>query len=290
MKFLIYIKNLILPMAAFSAFALPAAAQNVKFGNEAADTTRITEILKQEALQERPGNVSRIARNFINTPYGAGTLEGDSIETLTVRLDSMDCTTFVETVLALAGTAREDRQSWRDFVYNLRHLRYRNGEENGYGSRLHYVSDWIVDNSARGNIVEVTADAPSGVRYKVKTLDFMSRNRDRYRALADESNLDAIRRTEAGYSNHRYPYIKASAVKDKSITQIARDGDVVIFTTAINGLDATHMGIIVMEGGKPRLLHASSRGGKVMIDPLSLPEYVAHNRPEGIRIVRLRSR
>lgn len=263
-------------------------AQNVKFHNEQTDTTRITEILKQEATADNPGKVTRIAEKFIDTPYAAGTLDRDSVETLTVNLDSLDCTTFVETVLALATTARENRQSWRDFTYNLGSLRYRGGEENDYGSRLHYVSEWIVDNVARGNLMEITADAP-GARYAVKSLDYMSHNADKYPALADEQNLQAIRRAESGYSNHRYPYIKASAVKSKNIAQIARDGDIVIFTTSIRGLDATHMGIIKMENGIPRLLHASSRAGKVVLDPLSLADYVARHRPEGIRIIRLRA-
>ena len=69
---------------------------------------------------------------------------------------------------------------------------------------------------------------------------------------------------------------------------MVRDGDVVIFTTSIHGLDATHMGIIKLrDDGPSLLLHASSKAGKVLVDPLTLPEYVARQRPEGIRIVRL---
>lgn len=281
--------RILLPILLLSLTALAprSAAQNVHFAREASDTTRITNILKAEAATDRPGNVTRIAAYFTDTPYGAGTLDRDSVETLTVNLDSLDCTTFVETVLALAYTAREYRQSWRDFTYNLARLRYRGGEENGYGSRLHYVSEWIVDNVARGNLREVTADIP-GVRYAVKSLDYMSRHADAYPALANESNLQAIRNVESGYANHRFPYIKASAVKTKTLAPVVRDGDVVIFTTSIHGLDATHMGIIKLrDDGTSLLLHASSKAGKVLVDPLTLPEYVARQRPEGIRIVRL---
>ena len=48
----------------------------------------------------------------------------------------------------------ENRKSWRDFIYNLKRMRYRSGEINGYPSRLHYVSDWIVDNRFRGNFAD----------------------------------------------------------------------------------------------------------------------------------------
>ena len=110
--------------AAIAVFAittspLSAHGQAIRFANETADTARITRILVDECKQKNPGNVERLARQFIGTPYAAGTLE-HSPETLTINLDSLDCTTFVETVLALAYTAAENRPSWRDFAYNLR--------------------------------------------------------------------------------------------------------------------------------------------------------------------------
>lgn len=265
-----------------------AAQQDINFHNEQTDTVRITEILISESEQLNPGSLTRLAGQFIGAPYEGGTLEGDKEETLRVNIDAFDCTTFVETVAALAYTAAEHRQSWRDFVYNLRRLRYRHGETEGYASRLHYVSDWILDNSARGLVREVTADSPR-VRYGVKSIDYMTAHRDSYPALADEDNFKAMKNVEAGYSNHRYPYIKGTGLKGKHIAEIARDGDIIIFTTSIRGLDATHMGIIRLDSAnEPRLIHASSKAGKVILDELSVAEYIAKHRPEGIRIVRLR--
>ena len=267
-----------------------AHCQEVIFTQEKSDTTKITEILLNESSSSNPGNVTIIAENFINTPYAAGTLEGAGAETLRVNLDSMDCTTFVETVMALASTANEHRYSWRDFIYNLRSIRYRNGEIDGYPSRLNYVSDWIVDNVARGNLQEITADHPK-VRYRVKSLDYMTTHRDRYPALADnEENYTRMKSIEAGFSNHRYPYIKASGLKDNQIARVARDGDIIVFTTSIKGLDATHMGIVKMVNGTPKLLHASSKAGKVVVDELSISDYIHRNRPEGIRLLRLTPR
>ena len=53
-------------------------------------------------------------------------MEGDE-ELLRINLDGMDCTTFVENMMALALTAGENRTSWRDFTFNLERLRYRGG-------------------------------------------------------------------------------------------------------------------------------------------------------------------
>lgn len=67
-----------------------------------------------------------------------------------------------------------------------------------------------------------------------------------------------------------------------------QSGDIVALSTKIKGLDVTHMGIIVKEPGKPAgLLHASSKHGKVTVDPLSLADYLRRSRSvTGIRIFR----
>lgn len=100
----------------------------VRFGNEVSDTTMINELLESRGASQNFANaesrVALFARSFEGTPYGSHTLEGDP-EMLTVRLDSLDCTTFVETAMALAYTSMESRRSWRDFVYNLQRMRYR---------------------------------------------------------------------------------------------------------------------------------------------------------------------
>jgi len=263
-------------------------AQEIKFRNETADTTKITNLLIEESRQTRDGRIARLAQRFINTPYAAGTLEGDSIETLRVNLDSLDCTTFVENVIALAITANERRQSWHDFTYNLRRIRYRNGEIDGYPSRLHYVSDWILDNVSRGNIKEVTGNI-EGARHNIKSLDFMTSHRSSYPALADSANFARMKSIEAGFSNHRYPYLKASSLKDKKLAHILTDGDIICFTTSQKGLDATHMAIVTIINGEPRIIHASAKAGKVLLDPLTLCEYLHRNRNEGIRVIRLAS-
>jgi hypothetical protein len=230
--------------------------------------------------------VAYIGKQFLGTPYKAGTLEGDE-EVVTVNLDEMDCTTYVETVLALAYTIGEDRNSWHDFVYNLERLRYRNGEARNYASRLHYASDWIVDNVHRGNFKEVTGSLPLNESV-VKTLDFMSRNRDKYPALQDQDNYEGIRNAEIGYRNHKYPYIKSTKLMYKDVLSELKEGDVILITTKTPGLDVQHMGILIMENGQPYLMHASSAAGAVIIDKTPLTDYLRRNRTAtGIRVLRL---
>lgn len=261
------------------------AAGPVRWHNESADTIRVQEILTNTATADADSLVITIARCFEGTPYVASTLEF-SPEMTTINLDGLDCTTFVETVMALAVTAVEQRLSWHDFVYNLEKMRYRRGTPDGYSSRLHYFSDWIIENSQRGTVHEVTDRLP-GAEFKVKTLDFMTRNRGKYPALADDNEFQRMKSAESAYRSHRYPMIASSRVSKATLGAL-RPGDVVAFVSKTDGLDVSHLGFIDVRGGQVRLLHASSRGGKIMLDPLTLTDYLRRNRSiAGIRIVRL---
>lgn len=279
--------SIILPIALL-LFAMTGHAQRpARFHNETADTARLTQILiDMEATPAvAPGIlVSVAAQYFIDTPYRGATLEIEP-EMITVNLDALDCTTLVENALALAMTVASRRSSWHDFIYNLQRIRYRNATVDGYPSRLHYVSDWIVDNTHRGILKEVTDRIIPNPDYTVKTLDFMSSNRDKYPALkTNDDNLNRIKNTEIGYRSHRFPYIKPQNISKADI----REGDIIAITTSIKNLDVTHMGIATIVGGVPHLIHASSKAGKVILDPLPLRDYLRRNRgATGIRVLRL---
>ncbi len=261
----------------------------VRFNNEAADTVRLNTMLVEASHLRIPNTGEYVAwfgEHFIDTPYKAHTLER-SPEQLTVNLDSLDCTTFVETSLALAITAGERRWSWRDFVDNLQRIRYRQGRIDGYPSRLHYICDWALDNTSRGNFAEVTNRFPK-VNYAVKSISFMSENADKYPALADSATLAEIKNVEIGYRNHRYPYIKTIDISEKSTKAEFRQGDVVAFTSNIKNLDVTHMGIIVLRDGVPHVLHASMSGGKVLVSEIPLDKFLKRNRSfTGVRVFRI---
>lgn len=272
--------------------ALSGRAQmDVEFHNESADTTRLAQLLDAAAAANLPTPEERVAffgKAFLGTPYVAHTLEGDE-EVLRINTEELDCTTFVESCLALAMTIGENRHSWRDYVYNLRRIRYRNGEVNGYPSRLHYIADWAVDNRHRGNFRDVTEDFPR-INYIVRSLDFMTSHRDAYPALADSANFARMKSVESGYRNHRFPYLKSSELMSKGTRKLLRNGDVVALVSTIKNLDVTHMGMIYKEtpDSEPYLLHASMSGGKVLVSSTPLTEFMKKNRQfMGIRVFRL---
>lgn len=271
-----------------SLLSLSASAvspSQVIFGNESKDTTEVTNLLVNNLNSGNNINEYMVilGKNFEGTPYIEGTLEG-SPEALRVNLQGMDCMTFVENVAALAQTLSERRTSWIDFIYNLERLRYRSGTLDGYASRLHYFSDWMVDNSHRGNVSEVT-DRIANAAYQIKTLDFMTQNRDEYAALADSAEFERMKNVQVGFRSHRFPYIKSANVGSAKILP----GDIIAIVTKTPGLDVSHVGIAVQKNGKIHLLHASSKEGKVCVSASPLEDYLKRNRNTiGIRVARMK--
>lgn len=259
----------------------------VKFNNEASDTTFITSILIEASQQNLTNSAERIdflTKKFIGKPYKAGTLESEK-EEVTVNMDEFDCTTFVESIIAMAITLDEHRTSWRDLVFNLEKIRYRNGECNGYASRLHYVSDWIVDNTYRGNMEEVTERIIVRSDSKIKTIDYMTANREKYPALKDDATFEKMKSVEIGFRSHRIPYIKGMNLGSARL----QSGDIIAITTNLKNLDVSHMGILTIINGTPHMIHASSKAGKIIIDPLPLAEWLKRSRTNtGIRVIRLK--
>lgn len=263
----------------------------IRWHNESTDTTKITKLLIQatDFSASNPNELMEfIGRQFVGTPYKSGTLDVEP-EMLTINLDEFDCTTFVETVTALALTIEDRKNSWQDFANNLESLRYRQGEANGYASRLHYLSDWIVTNTHRGYIKEVTDRIPQSDS-QIKTLDYMSHNRASYPALKDSATFEGIKNMEVGYRSHRFPYIKSARLTSKPVTNALKGGDIVALTTKTGGLDVSHVGLIVIEKDGPHLLHASSREGNVVVDKLPFAEYMRKSpNLTGIRVIRLQA-
>lgn len=245
---------------------------------------------QKSGLKDANELVCFYAHKLEGTPYVAHTLEGDE-EKLTINIDQLDCTTFVETLYALATTTLNGGTSWRDYAGHLENLRYRHGEMGDYSSRLHYISDWMIDNTSRGNIEDVTPKIECA-SYKVKTINFMSTHRDSYPSLKNDSIFEKIKNFELGYRSHRFPYIKKGDLNSKKVKDVVRRGDFVGLVTKTEGLDISHLGIIELDAnGNPVLLDASSIGKKVMLEKVDLKTQLLKNKNnEGVRIFRIKKK
>src|SRR5262245_60336729 len=108
--------------------------------------------------------IARLGETFVGTTYTPGTLEAPGPEHLVIDLHEFDCVTFIENMLALTRFIREDgvkalanrAAAEARYAGYLEELRYRGGTLDGYASRLHYFSEWLGDNAARGKLELLT--------------------------------------------------------------------------------------------------------------------------------------
>ena len=237
--------SLLIAFFTISVAAYAVSPMNIRYHCEN-DTNKINELLiKGQNSNLKSANELMVfyANQLLGTPYVAHTLESES-EILTINIDELDCTTFVETLFALTRTTLSNRSTWRDYANNLECVRYRNGVMGDYSSRLHYISEWIINNNLRGNLKDIT---PSFKKSKnlVKTINFMSKHRDAYPALKDSVIFEKIKNFESGYRSHQFPYLKKADVNAKNSKQTFQSGDIIAMVTNIQGLDIAHLGIVV---------------------------------------------
>ena len=225
-----------------------------------------------------------VGESFVGIPYVARTLEATPEEQLIVNLRGLDCTTFVESTLALALQPFDT--SFGQYCQTLARLRYRHDTVAGYPSRLHYLSDWLFENQRKG-MLDIITDQLGGVPYP-KLLRFMTTHRKAYRQLQSEANYRALRRVEDSLISRPLLYIPKPQVK--RIEPQLQSGDIIAITTNIAGLDASHVGFAVRQGSRIYLLHASSTAGRILISTQPLAEYLLNNSSQtGVMVARLRS-
>ena len=220
-----------------------------------------------------------IALEMRGTPYVAGTLETIP-EELNIYLDKTDCILFVETCLCLALTFKSDNPTYESFVEQVRQMRYRDGVVDGYPSRLHYTSEWLQQNAARGILSEYTCRYGTPLK---QSFSFMSTHPDSYKQLkGNPSAVAEIRKAErrleaaGGYCIITQQRLRAGGID-------LHEGDIVCFVTKVAGLDISHVGLLHKVGGEWHFIHASSKAGKVIVEPKKLSDYATN----GVRLVKI---
>lgn len=231
--------------------------------NQIGEITKFAQVIeyaKNQKLSNRSMSeiIQIIAEQFLGTKYKANLLDCSNKEKLVVSLEQLDCVLFVETVLAIArGVAVED-YSYQTFVKNLQNQRYRNGELPEYCSRLHYFSDWILDNQNRGTVENISLKL-GGISQN-KSLNFMSKNRNRYPLMVNnDANYQCIVNMESNLTGVTVNYIPTDRIS--RIYSQLQPGDIIGVATNISGLDFTHTGLVYRhQNGRVGFIHASPAG------------------------------
>ncbi len=212
-------------------------------------------LLQQEGDKPFDQKIQRTAEQFLGMPYQADLLDRTEPETLTLSLQKFDCVLFVEAVLAIVRSDATET----GFLNQMQAQRYRQGQIQGYCSRLHYFSDWIADNQRRGLVQDLTPQL-GGVSFKPQ-LDFMSRHWRSYpRLLDNRDNRHCIEQMEQGLQSQARSYIPTPQIA-KHYGEL-QSGDIVAIATSVSGLDVTHTGLVYRDAlGNVGIIHAAPRSG-----------------------------
>ena len=269
---------------------LPAYTQDgVKYSQK--DSIVATELLKSCMIEckAKDNSLMYFARKLKSVPYVARTLEGGERERLVVNLRQLDCTTYVENVIALYLCIKNGKTTFRDFCNYLRNIRYENGIVT-YPTRLHYFSYWIEQNTLTGIVREIVPQDSSVTEDSEYDIYYMSSNPEKYPALRkDTSLIDDISEMEKYFDGKTYRYIPKAKLKNpESLQAYIKDGDIIAIVTNKKGLDISHIGFAAWHKGNLHLLNASSIHKKVVEEPMSLYKYMMrHPSQTGIRIIRV---
>ncbi len=194
----------------------------------------------------------------------------------------------------VAGLRGGEERTFADCVGMIRYREYGPDLPVRYADRLHYATEWVYHAEALGFLEDIS-ESLGGVRTH-RTFSFMSRHPASYPALADAGKDPVaaedlrIIRDEVEPRLSRQPFIYIPKDKVAGIQGQIRPGDIILFTTGVEGLDVSHMAIAVRrEDGKIGFIHASSAAKKVVVDPKTIAEYVlSRSSVTGSKVVRPR--
>ncbi len=270
----------------FVSTALQAKSQTVCDLESRAKLEATLEKFSNSASSELAAGdlVLAVGKSFLGTPYLEKTLEIPGKEQVVINLMGLDCTTFVESVLALVYSLKKTSPQMADMEKALENFRYLQGKNTGYGSRLHYFSDWIFENEKAGRIIHLSKSLGGILSPNIPS--FMSANPSAYPQLADPTHLASIHEREVLLASRELYFIPKEKIH--LIEGQLQNGDILAITTPLKNLDVVHVGFAVKQGDRIYLMHASSVSREVEISTLPLQEYLLKNRSQtGIMVSRL---
>ena len=265
-------------------------------GVASADSERVERLLSSliplRSKLSKEDLTLKVARFFIGVPYVAHTLDRNSEETLVVNMHGMDCTTYLENVIAVLLCIDKKQTSFGYFKQMLQYIRYRQGRLS-YENRLHYYQWWIVDNQQKGFIRQIEGPNPPFTATQTLKINYMSENYNSYDMLRNRpERVAALKKMEDRTNGIKVRYIPKNLLNNAALLRkVVRNGDIIAITTRKRNLDTTHLGLAVWHDDGLHMINASSlkRNGRQVIEPKqTLYQYLMQQpNSTGIRLARL---
>jgi len=263
-----------------------------------------------ENVQGIANRMSAFSATFIGLPYGDGGPLGEGVvgrydQDPLFRFDTFDCTTYVETMLALAHA-----HSVADFAQHMDDIRYENGVVD-YVTRNHWPSlQWVPNNIRNGYLRDITRELYAPLNVKVARAIIDVPNSYRFMRVEDLrvpglTPAERLQRTEEWRAEgQRFSAQEATIdyvpidwiMQNPSWVQKIPHGSVINFvrpnwdlTQSIGThMNVSHQGLVFRRGQQVLLRHASSSGSKLVTEvPLLdyLRPFVGHATMKGVHFL-----
>jgi hypothetical protein len=214
----------------------------------------INRLLKYTSLLDTPAQkISFLSSQFLLTPYGESTLIGNrDKEIFTINLDRVDCFTFIEYIEAMRISG-----SFNEFRENLKKIRYKSGVIS-FKKRNHFFTDWRIYNKTL--VKDVTHRISDNCSEVWKSLN----KKDRGEKWIPY--IPVVRR--------KMRFIKSRFIHDQVIKNL-QTGDYAGIYSDDNGLDVSHVGIIIKYDDVIFFRHASSHKARRRVIDEDFKEYIS---------------
>lgn len=259
------------------------------------DTLIINELLKSPELSNlsKADQVAFFAKKLVGTQSNLRQeiLEADTA-VFTIDIHTFNPISLISTCIALAKAYEtSSAPNWRDFADKYENVMYKGGKAGDFVSRFLYSSDWIADNIFRENVFDATQRIEGlNIKRKEKSIDYISHNKDSFKAFSNQKNLDRIKMLEMGFRNHQLVYVSNGDLTNPTrYKETAHNGDIVFFLAQDYNLDSRDMGIVFFDGDNLNFIRVSPSQEKVVIEELPFELYAKRNikRIQGARIIRI---
>ncbi len=249
-------------------------------------------IASEEGTSDLNERLDIATRSFLGRPYmvngplGEGPT-GKYDQGPLYRTDGFDCTTFVETTLAMARSHTLD-----EFKNELIHIRYRDGNID-YTTRNHFVEiDWNPNNIQTGQFEDATASLVSSDDLMVSTTTISKRGWYQAKTLSNlkvpsassdllQTLLTQLQAEGMAFSDvlSKLPYIRngsALSIADQlpvpAVLNVVRN----FASPAISGKApmVAHQVLLISKDGELRVRQATSRSALMKVTDMSYEDFV----------------
>jgi hypothetical protein len=179
-----------------------------------------------------------LSRQFLGLDYRELTLTGtiNAPEIFVINFEGVDCSTFIDYVEAMRLSS-----SFSNFKVNLRKVRYKSGIV-AFENRNHFFTDWRESNA--DFVKDISEEI--GNRKAIIAQKMINEKQDGTHFLP---GIHPMQR--------EISYIPSDAV-DEAVLNRLRSGDYIGIYSELQGLDVSHVGIVIKDGDNIFLRHASS--------------------------------